>query len=69
MDLVPKLPLPPLYDDVGGLVDLNPVVFGVPPKILVKPELACEHILTTYVYLMTRQAGGVVLPLEAKCMP
>jgi hypothetical protein len=69
MDLVPKLPLPPLYDHVGGLIDLNPVVFGVLPKILVKPELACEHILTTYVYLMTRQAGGEVLPLEAKCIP
>jgi len=69
MDLVPKLPLPPLYDHVGGLIDLNPVVLGVPPKILVKPELVCEHILTTYLHLMTRQAGGVVLPLETKCVP
>ena len=69
MDLVPKLPLPPLYDHVAGLYDLNPVIFGIPPKILVKPEIACEHILSTYLFLLTRQAGGVVLPLSAGCVP
>ncbi len=50
-------------------LDLNAVVLGVPPKILVKPEIACEHILSTYLHLMTRQAGGVVLPLEPRCVP
>ena len=69
MDLVPKLPLPPLYEHVTGLIDLNPVILGIPPKILVKPEIACEHILSTYLYLMTRQAGGVILPLDPKCTP
>jgi lipase (class 3) len=69
MDLVPKLPLPPLYDHVGGLFDLNPVILSLPPTILVKPEIACEHILSTYLHLLTRQAGGVVLPLDPKCVP
>jgi predicted lipase len=69
MDLVPKLPLPPLYEHVTGLYDLNPVILGLPPRILVKPELVCEHILTTYLHLLTHQAGGTILPLEAKCVP
>src|SRR5215831_11032650 len=69
MDLVPKLPMPPLYEHVTGLYDLNPVIFGLPPRILVKPEVVCEHILTTYLHLLTHQAGGAILPLEAKCVP
>src|SRR5208283_4495565 len=44
MDLVPKLPLPPLYAHVLGLEELNPLqLLPLPPKVLVKPELACEH--------------------------
>jgi hypothetical protein len=69
MDLVPKLPLPPLYDHVGSLFDLNPVILSLPPKILVKPDIACEHILSTYPHLLTRQAGGKVVPLDPKCVP
>jgi predicted lipase len=69
MDLVPKLPLPPLYDHVSGVFDLNPIVFDVPPKILVKPDIACEHILSTYLFLLTHLASGVVLPLEPGCVP
>ena len=69
LDLVPKLPLPPLYEHVTGVYDLNPVILGLPPRILVKPDLVCEHILTTYLHLLTHQAGGTILPLEAKCVP
>jgi predicted lipase len=69
MDLVPKLPLPPLYDHVSGLFDLNAIVLGIPPRILVKPEIACEHKLSTYLFLLTQLAGGVVLPLEPDCVP
>jgi len=70
MDLVPKLPLPPLYDHVGGLYELNPVQWlPLPPKVLVKPELACEHILDTYLYLSSIVSGGPVLPLDAQCVP
>jgi hypothetical protein len=27
------------------------------------------HILTTYLYLLSLQAGGAVLPLEPACAP
>jgi hypothetical protein len=68
LDLVPKLPLPPLYEHVLGLFELNSVQLGLPPTILIKPELACLHILTSYLYLLTRQAGGPVLPLKPECV-
>lgn len=67
MDLVPKLPLPPLYDHVAGLDELNPVQWSLPPKILVKPELGCQHFLSTYLHLLSIGSGGEVLPLEAAC--
>ncbi len=69
MDLVPKLPLPPLYEHVAEVTELNPVILSVPPKILVRTDIACEHILSTYLHLLTRQAAGVVLPLEPHCTP
>jgi hypothetical protein len=69
MDLVPKLPLPPLYEHVLGLYELNPVKLGIPPKILVRFDLACEHILNTYLYLLSLLAGGTVLPLDPQCAP
>ena len=69
MDLVPKLPTPPLYEHVSALFELNPVVFALPPRILVKPEIACEHSLDSYLHLLTLKAGGVVLPLTPHCMP
>ncbi len=68
LDLVPKLPLPPLYEHVLGLYELNSVTL-FPPRILVKPDLVCLHILTTYLYLLSLQAGGAVLPLEPACAP
>ena len=67
LDLVPKLPLPPLYEHVLGLVDLNPLLPGLPMKFLVKPDIPCLHILTSYLFLLSRQAGGTVLPLSANC--
>jgi hypothetical protein len=68
MDLVPKLPMPPLYDHVSTPCELNPVqMTPFPPKVLVKPTLACEHILDTYLYLLSLASGGEVIPLDAQC--
>jgi hypothetical protein len=69
MDLVSKLPLPPLYVHVEGLFELNPVVLSIPPQVLVKAEIVCEHILTTYLFLLSRLAGGPPLQLDPKCVP
>lgn len=69
LDLVPKLPLPPLYEHVLGLFEINSIQLGIPPKILVKPDLVCLHILTSYLYLLSLQAGGPVLPLQPTCVP
>jgi hypothetical protein len=68
VDLVPKLPMPPLYDHVSTPSELNPVqLTPLPPKILVKPTFACAHILDTYLYLLSLGAGGEVIPLDAGC--
>jgi hypothetical protein len=69
LDLVPKLPLPPLYEHVLGLYELNSIQLGLPLKMLVKPELACLHILSSYLSLMSRLDGGPILPLDAACVP
>lgn len=69
MDLVPKLPLPPLYDHVLGHFELNPVTLGLPPRVLVKFDITCEHVLNTYLHLLSVMAGGTALPLDAKCLP
>jgi Lipase (class 3) len=69
IDIVPKLPLPPLYDHVPGLFELNPVKLGIPPKVLVKFDIPCEHFLTSYLHLLSLLAGGAVLPLDAACVP
>jgi hypothetical protein len=69
LDLVPKLPLPPLYEHVLGFYELNSIKLGIPPQILLKPELVCLHILTSYLYLLSLRAGGAVLPPEATCVP
>jgi lipase (class 3) len=69
VDLVPKLPMPPLYDHVLGLFDLSSVSLLPLPKVLVNPDPVCSHILTTYLHLLSSSAGGVVLPLDAKCKP
>jgi Lipase (class 3) len=69
LDLVPKLPLPPLYDHVQGLFEVNSVQLGIPPKILIKPDLVCLHILTSYLYLLSQLAGGAIFPLQPTCIP
>ena len=62
LDIVPKLPLPPQYEHVLGLYDLNPM-------LKVKLDILCEHHLTTYLYLLSLSAGGPVLPLDGDCQP
>jgi Lipase (class 3) len=69
LDLVPKLPLPPLYDHVLGLNELNSIQLGLPLRILVKPDLVCLHILTSYLYLLSLLAGGAIIPLSQGCQP
>ena len=69
LDLVPKLPLPPLYGHVLGLYDVNPIKLGLPPIFLVKFDIACEHFLSSYLHLLSQLAGGAVLPLAAGCVP
>jgi hypothetical protein len=68
VDLVPKLPLPPLYEHAAGLYELNPVKL-IPPTFLVKCELACEHHMTSYLHLLSLLAGGALQPLDAGCVP
>jgi len=70
LDLVPKLPLPPAYEHVDALFDLNPIrLLPLPPKILVKTDLACEHVLNSYLHLLSVVSGGPVLPLDPGCVP
>jgi len=69
LDLVPKLPLPPLYDHVLGLFELNPIKLAVPPKTLVKFDIPCEHFMNSYLHLLSHLAGGVILPLDPECVP
>ena len=67
VDLVPKLPPPPFYEHVLGLFELNPVKFEIPPKILIKFDVACEHVLNSYIYLLSEVAGAEMIPLDAAC--
>ncbi len=68
IDLVPKLPLPPLYEHVLGLYDLSSVTL-IPPKILIKPDIPCQHALTSYLFLLSRLSGGPILNLKTECVP
>jgi hypothetical protein len=67
-DIVPKLPLPPLYKREAGLYELNSVKL-IPPTFLVKCELACEHHMTSYLHLLSLLVGKTVQPLDAACVP
>ena len=70
LDIVPALPPPLDYEHVLNPDELIPIrLTPLPPKILVKSTLACEHSLATYLYLLSLQSGGSVLPLEAACKP
>ena len=67
VDLVPKLPLPPLYEHTAGFYELNPVKL-IPPRCLIKCEFGCEHHMTSYLHLLSLLAGGTVQPLDAGCI-
>jgi len=70
LDIVPALPPPVDYEHVLNPYDLNPIrLVPLPPKILVKSDVGCEHSLMTYLYLLSLQSGGPVIPLESACQP
>jgi len=61
LDIVPKLPTPPLYEHVLEVHELNPF-------LKVKFDLLCEHHLTTYLHLLSLKTGGTLLPLNPECV-
>ena len=70
LDIIPQLPPPPLYQHVAAPYELNPIQFlPPPPKTLVEQSLPCEHLLNTYLYLLSLQSSGAVIPLDAACRP
>jgi predicted lipase len=70
LDIVPTLPPPVDYDHVLNPYELNPIqLLPLPPKVLVKFNPGCEHSLQTYLYLLSLQSGGPVLPLDSTCQP
>jgi hypothetical protein len=70
LDIVPALPPPIDYEHVLNPYELNPIrLTPLPPKILVKSTVTCEHSLATYLYLLSLQSGGAVLSLEPACKP
>ena len=70
LDIVPALPPPIDYEHVLNPYELNPIrLTPLPPKILVKSTVTCEHSLATYLYLLSLQSSGPVLPLEPACKP
>jgi Lipase (class 3) len=70
LDIVPTLPPPVDYEHVLNPVDLNPIrLLPWPPKVLVKFNPGCEHSLITYMYLLSLESGGAVIPLESTCQP
>jgi hypothetical protein len=70
IDLVPKLPLPPDYEHVDALYELNPIqLLPLPPKILLKSTISCEHALNSYLYLLSLKSGGPIVPLDSACAP
>jgi len=70
LDIVPALPPPADYEHVLNPYELNPVrLFPLPPRVLVKYSLFCEHSLATYLYLLSLQTAGPALPLDPACAP
>ncbi len=64
-DLVPKLPpiLPVPYEHVNTDEALIPV----PGEI--KAEIACMHVIETYLHLVAAKAGAAGFPVGANCIP
>lgn len=70
LDIVPALPPPLDYEHVLNPYELNPVqLLPLPPRVLVKYTVACQHSLATYLHLLSLESGGPVLPLEPACKP
>jgi hypothetical protein len=65
---VPKLPVFPPYEHVQGLFSLSAIQI-FPPAILVEPNPLCEHVLETYLYLLSKLAGVGPIPLRQGCAP
>jgi len=63
-DLVPKLPpiLPIPFEHVNTQFELNP------PPNQINPTIPCMHHLTTYLWLMGRQAGVNAGQLDTGCV-
>src|SRR5260370_41739786 len=66
VELVPMLPLPPAYEPVLGLNKLSPFTIS-PPKALVEPNPICEHVLPSYLHLLSLLAGGGGIALSGGC--
>jgi hypothetical protein len=62
LDIVPKLPLPPLYDHVLGLYEIN-------GGTTIKWTVPCEHVLNSYLHLLSIASGGAAIPLDPGCAP
>ncbi|MFI5457961.1 MAG: hypothetical protein ACHRXM_21180 [Isosphaerales bacterium] len=70
LDLVPKLPFTPPYEHVDLLYELIPIqLLPLPPKILLKPTIACQHVIESYLHLLSLVSGGPVIPLGKTCTP
>jgi hypothetical protein len=66
LDLAPKLPLPPLYDHVLGLYEVNAVqLLPVPPKILVKPTSNPRYVPALAVPRLGRPRAAIGWRLRA----
>lgn len=68
LDVVPQLPLFPPYQHVLGDFALKPFT-AFPPEFLLQPNPICEHILSSYLYLLSLSAGGGPLPPADLCKP
>jgi hypothetical protein len=66
VDVVPKLPFSPPYEHVQGLFTLSAIQF-FPPAILVEPNPLCEHVLETYLHLLSKLARVGPIALRQGC--
>jgi len=66
VDVVPKLPAFPPYEHVQGHFGISAIQI-LPPAILVEPNVVCEHVLETYLHLLSKQAGVEPISLRQGC--
>lgn len=70
LDIVPHIASSRRLRHVLNPYELNPIrLTPPPPKILVQSTLTCEHSIVTYLYLLSLQSSGPVIPLESTCQP